>query len=102
MLRLSQTFNIPPSILFFPELELEKRRIFNTVMQICVEVAGITEQEFLTLLSEAYQEKGEPKTLTFEASELQDMIAPFHPQFPAHTIQHGFQSVISPMSGARS
>lgn len=52
MVKLSNAFNLPPSVLFFPEEEYEKRKMLSSIMQLCMQLTGISEQEFLKMLYE--------------------------------------------------
>lgn len=52
MVKLCDAFNLPPSVLFFPEQEFEKRRMLSAIMSLCMKLTGISEQEFLLMLYE--------------------------------------------------
>jgi len=59
MTKLSDAFNLPPSVLFFPEQEFQKRQMLSSIMRLCMELTGISEKDFLKMLYEMTTKDGE-------------------------------------------
>lgn len=87
IIRICKTLNVPPSVLFFPEEELEKRRMFNNLMRICAQIGGITEQEVLLLLAEMQpsEESMPAKRLPVLILEFQQSSVSIAQPIPDHT-----------------
>jgi transcriptional regulator with XRE-family HTH domain len=64
MKRLCDTFNLPPSILFFEDKESEKRMMLSAILRLCIDLTGLTEQEFLRILAQTTVEGGESAVKT--------------------------------------
>lgn len=67
MRKLANVFNLPPSVLFFPKEELEKRRMLVTILQACMDLTGLEERDVLLALHEM---KVSNLTLRFAAAAL--------------------------------
>jgi DNA-binding XRE family transcriptional regulator len=50
MLRISNSLGLPPSVIFFPEEEVEKRQMLSNIMLFCMQNIGLSEEKFMALL----------------------------------------------------
>lgn len=87
MVKLCDAFNLPPSVLFFPEQEFEKRQMLSAIMRLCMDLTGLSEKEFLLMLYEITSGKDgrftPPKAPQTGGALPQDEIAPSPPPSPA-------------------
>lgn len=52
MIRISNSLGIPPSIIFFPQEEMEKRQIFANMILFCMDMLKISKQDVIKRLSD--------------------------------------------------
>jgi transcriptional regulator with XRE-family HTH domain len=63
MVRFSDAFNVPPSILFFPDRETQKRKVMTAMVEACCDICGITKDEFYEMMQDIVTRKPSLNTL---------------------------------------
>lgn len=90
MVKIADTFNLPPSVLFFPQKESEKRQMLVAIMRLCMDITGMEEQEFLRLLYETKMRRGvditnRPQLPLHVVAALKDALAKAPPPSPSRS-----------------
>lgn len=89
MKKICGTFNLPPSVLFFADIESEKRHMLVAIMRLCMEVTGMNESEFLQLLyltkTKDADVTNHPRLPPHVVAALKDALAKGSPPSPVHS-----------------
>lgn len=52
MVRISDALGVPPSIIFFPKEEMEKRQTFSNMIMFCMDMLNVSEKEIMRRLAD--------------------------------------------------
>lgn len=80
MVRISDALGVPPSIIFFPKEEMEKRQTFSNMIMFCMDMLNVSEEEIMRRLA-ALDKFTKHELVGDEIDpDLDDTVAPAQPQ----------------------